>query len=36
MATEKYQVIETSYLNDAVREPGDIVELDITPGQAKL
>lgn len=29
MATEKYQVIETSYINDAVREPGDIVELDI-------
>lgn len=29
MSAEKYLVKETSYLNDAVREPGDIVELDI-------
>ena len=29
MATEQYRVLETSYLNDAVREPGDVVELDI-------
>lgn len=29
MATEKYEVLVPSYLNDAVREPGDIVELDI-------
>ncbi|HRL05115.1 MAG TPA: hypothetical protein PL098_00210 [Brevundimonas diminuta] len=29
MAAEKYEVLEPSYINDAVREPGDIVELDI-------
>ena len=29
MATEQYRVLETSYLNDAVREPDDVVELDI-------
>lgn len=29
MSVEKYEVLETSYLNDATRSPGDIVELDI-------
>lgn len=29
MSAEKYEVLETSFLNDATRSPGDVVELDI-------